>query len=636
MLDFPNSPTIGQVFASGSASWVWDGVKWKTGGSSALYMPDAPNDGTLYGRKNLNWSHVTHADITDWTASLSGYALLASPTFTGTPAAPTVTPSTDSTTKLATTAFVQAAIAGITGGGGPFLPLTGGTLSGDLTIAPPSGSAATFQMTGTAQQAAIGLARPAGYSAMIVGSTGTANYRWVMDLGDNSAETGSSAGSNFTLQAYSDSQAASTVFSINRASGTATFSQPNGTGIYNVMISPTTGPSNLGINSVNSNVAINLGKSASGQQNAIQGYTGSIVTIANMRWSLLLGDTVAESTNNIGSNLQVVNYSNSGVYLGSPLTIERTSGFTILSGAGATAIAPPGGLTAGTPSCALRMNKGGSGNNLAIQAYNNGVMRWSMSLGDTTAESGSNAGSNLSLLSYSDAGVNLATPLTINRASGQATFSVAIVNGPSDRRLKENIAPLEDSLSRVLQLQGVSFNMIATPDKPEIGLIAQDVAPIVPEVVQVYPHTGSYPDPHSPPPDMLALDYPKLTALLIEAVKTLSKTDISLTFSGRPSASQRLMKACAVQLSLSENFAGSMAYALTPPSKVTTFIVSKLSLGVTTSLGTIDFAPNSSTATFTGSGGVLAAGDILIVTAPVNPDKDIADVAFAILATRTT
>ena len=37
----------------------------------AAGLTDAPNDGTLYGRKSLAWSHLTHADITDWAAALA-------------------------------------------------------------------------------------------------------------------------------------------------------------------------------------------------------------------------------------------------------------------------------------------------------------------------------------------------------------------------------------------------------------------------------------------------------------------------------------------------------------------------------------------------------------------------------------
>jgi hypothetical protein len=55
---------------------------------------DAPSDSTYYGRFNGTWANV---------------APLASPTFTGTPAAPTATAGTN-TTQLATTAFVTSAV----------------------------------------------------------------------------------------------------------------------------------------------------------------------------------------------------------------------------------------------------------------------------------------------------------------------------------------------------------------------------------------------------------------------------------------------------------------------------------------------------------------------------------------------
>jgi hypothetical protein len=38
MIDFPNSPTVGQVFTSGAASWSWDGTKWIGGGVNARYI----------------------------------------------------------------------------------------------------------------------------------------------------------------------------------------------------------------------------------------------------------------------------------------------------------------------------------------------------------------------------------------------------------------------------------------------------------------------------------------------------------------------------------------------------------------------------------------------------------------------
>jgi hypothetical protein len=86
------------------------------GGATAL--GDAPSDGNLYGRKNAVWTIVSGfisdapSDGTSYgrnNAAWVNVAPLASPTFTGVPAAPTATTGTN-TTQLATTAFVQSAI----------------------------------------------------------------------------------------------------------------------------------------------------------------------------------------------------------------------------------------------------------------------------------------------------------------------------------------------------------------------------------------------------------------------------------------------------------------------------------------------------------------------------------------------
>jgi hypothetical protein len=55
-----------------------------------------------------------------------------------------------------------------------------------------------------------------------------------------------------------------------------------------------------------------------------------------------------------------------------------------------------------------------------------GFNRWELQLGDTTPEGGSSAGSNLNLISYSDAGVTK-NILNINRATGVSTFGAPLV-----------------------------------------------------------------------------------------------------------------------------------------------------------------------------------------------------------------
>ncbi len=83
----------------------------------------------------------------------------------------------------------------------------------------------------------------------------------------------------------------------------------------------------------------------------------------------------------------------------------------------------------------------------------------------------------------------------------------------SSRRWKTNIQPLNGALEKVMQLNGVSFDWREN-GKHDIGLIAEDVGRVVPEVV-AYEDNGV---------DARSVDYARLTALLIEAVKEQQKT----------------------------------------------------------------------------------------------------------------
>jgi len=78
----------------------------------------------------------------------------------------------------------------------------------------------------------------------------------------------------------------------------------------------------------------------------------------------------------------------------------------------------------------------------------------------------------------------------------------------SSRRWKTNIHPLHNALSMVEQLRGVSYDL-KDSGKHEIGVIAEEVGEVVPEVVS-YEENGK---------DARGVDYSRLTALLIEATK---------------------------------------------------------------------------------------------------------------------
>ena len=106
------------------------------------------------------------------------------------------------------------------------------------------------------------------------------------------------------------------------------------------------------------------------------------------------------------------------------------------------------------------------------------------------------------------------TALTIDMsAAGAATFNND-VTAFSDERLKEDIQPITGGLEKVMQLQGVTYKRNDVKDaKTQIGVIAQQVEPILPEVVlTAEDEMGTK-----------SVDYAKMTAVLIEAVKELKQ-----------------------------------------------------------------------------------------------------------------
>ena len=92
--------------------------------------------------------------------------------------------------------------------------------------------------------------------------------------------------------------------------------------------------------------------------------------------------------------------------------------------------------------------------------------------------------------------------------AGAATFNNN-VTAFSDKRLKDNIETLEDGLTKVEQLRGVTYTR---DDREEIGVIAQEVEKILPEIVLTADDEMG----------TKSVDYSRITAVLIEAVKDLS------------------------------------------------------------------------------------------------------------------
>jgi hypothetical protein len=144
----------------------------------------------------------------------------------------------------------------------------------------------------------------------------------------------------------------------------------------------------------------------------------------------------------------------------------------------------------------LRFNNATAvGANAQVSASN------SMVLGSINGVNGATASTNV--------GIGTTTPsnvFTIGKGAGHA-----IADGwstYSSRRWKTNIQTLRAALAKVEQLRGVSYDLKES-GKHEVGVIAEEVATVVPEIVS-WDKNGK---------DARGVDYSRLTALLIEATK---------------------------------------------------------------------------------------------------------------------
>lgn len=100
-------------------------------------------------------------------------------------------------------------------------------------------------------------------------------------------------------------------------------------------------------------------------------------------------------------------------------------------------------------------------------------------------------------------GVGTTIPSTTLQVSG--TITCVDINSTSDINLKENIHSINNPLDKVMQINGVAFNWKVTKETA-IGVIAQDVEEVIPELVKI---SG----------DTKVVNYNGLVGVLIEAIK---------------------------------------------------------------------------------------------------------------------
>jgi hypothetical protein len=109
--------------------------------------------------------------------------------------------------------------------------------------------------------------------------------------------------------------------------------------------------------------------------------------------------------------------------------------------------------------------------------------------------------------------------LYVNTGATIGTTGVYLTNGGtswtsnSDERLKENLVPITDGLSKVSTLRSVIGNFIADENKtPRPFLIAQDVQAVLPQAVSISEINGT---------EYLGVSYTEVIPLLVAAIKEL-------------------------------------------------------------------------------------------------------------------
>ena len=177
----------------------------------------------------------------------------------------------------------------------------------------------------------------------------------------------------------------------------------------------------------------------------------------------------------------------------------------------------------------LCVNKGGTGDT----TYTNGQLLIGNTTGNTLAKATLTGTTNQVTVTNGAGSITLSTPQNTNTAAsvqfgsfgvgtaasgttGEIRATNEVTAFFSDDRLKTRLGKIEDALNKVKQLNGYYFveNEVAkslgyTNDNRQVGVSAQEVQSVLPEVVTTAPISDEY----------LTVRYEKMIPLLIEAVK---------------------------------------------------------------------------------------------------------------------
>jgi hypothetical protein len=154
---------------------------------------------------------------------------------------------------------------------------------------------------------------------------------------------------------------------------------------------------------------------------------------------------------------------------------------------------------------------GGAAGGAAIVNSNEGIYQALMIVGNTSA-----------------GGVRIVKMWDNVQVQGAMSATADITAYYSDGRLKENLQPLKNAISKITTLTGYTYNTNALGKKllnnedvniSKVGLIAQDLQKVLPEAVKLAPFDNDGKNNSKSGENYLTIQYEKVVPLLVEAIK---------------------------------------------------------------------------------------------------------------------
>lgn len=263
--------------------------------------------------------------------------------------------------------------------------------------------------------------------------------------------------------------------------------------------------------------------------------SGGALTIRGGNAGVASGGAGGDLNLNAGANLPAGGIGYSGLGVPGKVNINGSSGYNSVGGGI--------NITAGATSCWSLVSGSHSdvaiqgGQNLAVTDAGSITVQGGYTIGTSCPSPGatggniiiqsglgSGTGTNGTIqLMNGNVGIGIAAPTQKLHVAGNICYTGAIA-ACSDIRYKTNINPIQNSLNKLMQLQGVSYywktseyNNMDFSNRKQIGFIAQDIEKIFPEMV--FTDDRGY----------KSVDYSRLTPVLVETIKTQQKqiTDIT-------------------------------------------------------------------------------------------------------------